>query len=234
MTPVRKIADFLLDLVYPRVCEVCGRSLLGDEDVMCLHCLYGLPRMNVHNDNFNSIHKRLAGSVPVERAAGYFHYYRKSPYNEIIHRAKYQGRPMLVKKLAARFARELQPSGFFDGIDLIVPVPLHRFKLIRRGYNQSMYIARGLSEVTGIPAGDNLVSVKPHPSQTLRSDFLRWLNAQSVYGVRDPHLIAGKHLLIVDDVITTGATMLACCNALRDTVAGVRISVLSLGVAHLS
>lgn len=231
---MKRIFDTILDLIYPRVCEVCGRSLLREEDVMCLHCLYDLPRTHAHLDTFNIIHRRLASTMPIERAAGYFHYYRESPYNEIIHRAKYQGRPVLIRKMGERFARELSESGFFDGIDLIMPVPLHRIKLIMRGYNQSLYLAMGLSRVSGVPIGDNLVALRGHSTQTARSDYRRWLNTRSVYGVRDASALCRRHVLVVDDVITTGATMLACCRALLDAEPEVKVSVLSLGVAHLS
>lgn len=232
---VTKIFNRLVDLIYPRVCEVCGRSLIAGEEVMCLHCAYDLPRTNVHRDPFNMIHQRLATvATPVNRAAGYFHYYREGVYNDIIHRAKYQGRPVLMRAMGERFAQELAADGFFDGIDLVIPVPLYWIKLIRRGYNQTRYLAEGISRVTGIAIGDHLVARRGHSTQTSRSDFARWLNAQSVYGVRNARSLDGRHILIVDDVITTGSTMIACCNAILSAAPTARISVLSLGVAHMS
>ena len=231
---MRRIVERLVSLVYPNVCEVCGRSLSPGEDVLCLHCLHALPRTDAHLSDFNMVHKRLASTVPIERAAGYFYYYKESPYVELIHRAKYQGRPAIVRKLAARFARELRPTGFFDGIDLILPVPMHRLKLIRRGYNQCDYIAHGLSEVSGVKIGDNLVATKKHATQTMRGSYLRWLNAGDVYGVKNGAELAGKHLLVVDDVLTTGSTMLACCGAIHAAAPSCRVSVLTLGVTHLS
>ena len=228
------IFDRIIDLIYPRVCEVCGCSLLKGEDVLCLHCLYDLPRINAHREPFNMIHRRLASTTPIERAAGYFHYYREGRYNDIIHRAKYQNRPLLMKSMGERFARELAADGFFDGIDLILPVPVHWLKMIRRGYNQSHYLALGICRVTGIPVGDNLVATRGHSTQTSRSDFRRWLNARSVYGVRREAELSGKHILVVDDVITTGATMLACCNSILSAAPSAKVSVLSLGVAHMS
>ncbi len=223
----------LLGVIYPDVCEVCGESLARGEETMCLHCLMKLPRTQIHLEEFNLLHRRLAGNVPIERAAGYFYYYRESDYAALIHRAKYRGRPVIAELLGARYAREIAGDGFFDGIDMIIPVPLHRFKLIRRGYNQSEAIAQGISRVTGLPIGDNLVAVKGHSSQTRKNSYDRWLNAQDIYTVSRYEELNGKHLLIVDDVVTTGATLLACCEAVRKAQPSARISVLALGVTHL-
>ena len=106
----------LLRIVFPDVCEVCGSSLVRGEEVICLKCDMNMPRTRVHNDSFNIIHERLAGKTPIERTAGYFYYYRESDYASIIHNAKYNGRPIIARKLAMRFARELMADNFFDGI----------------------------------------------------------------------------------------------------------------------
>ncbi len=227
------LMSWILDVIYPDVCEVCGVSLTRGEETMCLHCLMKLPRTQIHREDFNLLHKRLAGNVPIERAGGYFYYYRESDYAQLIHRAKYCGRPVIAERLGARYAREIVADGFFDGIDMIIPVPLHRFKLISRGYNQSDAVARGISRVTGLPVGNNLVAGRGHSSQTRKNSYERWLNAQDVYAVSRHEELAGKHLLIVDDVVTTGATILACCEALHRAAPSARISVLALGITHL-
>lgn len=223
----------LLGVIYPDVCEVCGVSLARGEETMCLHCLMNLPRTGIHGDGFNIIHQRLAGKAPVERAGGYFYYYRESDYAKLIHKAKYGNRPVIAERLASRYAREIAGDGFFDGIDCIVPVPLHRGKQIKRGYNQSEYVARGISRVTGIPVADNLVAVRAHSTQTRKNSYERWINARDIYAVKNPDELDGRHLLVVDDVITTGATMLACCEAIHNAQPGARISVLSLCVTRL-
>ena len=223
----------LLRIIFPKVCEVCGRSLVKGERVMCLHCDISLPRTRVHTDDFNAIHKRLAGSTPIDRAAGMFYYYRESDYARLIHVAKYNSRPIVARQLAETYARELLPDGFFDGIDVILPVPLHSIKLISRGYNQSEEIAKGLSAVTGIMVGDNLVARRGHSTQTKKNSYSRWVNAQGIYDVVNGDEFEGKHVLVVDDVITTGATLLACCEAIHRVAPTARISVLSLAVTHL-
>ena len=223
----------LLRIIFPEVCEVCGRSLVKGEKVMCLHCDVSMPRTLVHNDEFNVIHRRLAGLTPIDRAAGMFYYYRESEYARLIHVAKYNSRPIVARQLAEMYACELKPDGFFDGIDVILPVPLHKLKLIRRGYNQSEEIAQGLSAVTGIMVGDNLVALRGHSTQTKKNSYSRWVNAQGVYAVERGDEFEGKHVLVVDDVITTGATLLACCEAIHRVAPTARISVLSLAVTHL-
>lgn len=223
----------LLRIVFPDVCEVCGSSLVRGEDVICLKCDMNMPRTRVHNDSFNIIHERLAGKTPIERAAGYFYYYRESDYAAIIHNAKYNGRPIIARKLAMRFARELMADNFFDGIDLVLYVPMFFLKKIKRGYNQSEYIANGISQATNIPIGHNLISKRSHSSQTKKNSYSRWLNAQGVYDVINSEELENKHVLIVDDVITTGATLLACCDVVHNAVPSATISVLSLAVTRL-
>ena len=223
----------LLRIVFPDVCEVCGSSLVRGEDVICLKCDMNMPRTRVHNDSFNIIHERLAGKTPIERAAGYFYYYRESDYAAIIHNAKYNGRPIIARKLAMRFARELMADNFFDGIDIILYVPMFFLKKIKRGYNQSEYIANGLSQATNIPVGHNLISKRSHSSQTKKNSYSRWLNAQGVYDVINSDELENKHVLIVDDVVTTGATLLACCDVVHNAVPSATISVLSLAVTRL-
>lgn len=224
----------LLGLLFPRVCEVCGETLCHGEEVMCLHCLTGLPRTMVHREPFNTMHERVAGKVPVERAASYFYYYHDSPYRAIIHQAKYASRPVVARRIAAMFAREIAPDGFFDGIDLLLPVPLHWRKLVRRGYNQTEAIAEGVADVIGLPIGDNLVASRSHGTQTARGAYARWMNTRDVYDVAEPVGLAGRHVLVIDDVMTTGATLLACIEAIHRASPTTRISLLTLALARLT
>lgn len=223
----------LLGMIYPECCDVCGTRLVRGEKVICTGCDLGMPRCNIHDDPFNTIHQRLAGHTAIERAASYFYYYRGTPYTRLIHVAKYEGRPKVARIMAAKFASEIMPDGFFNGIDMIIPVPLHRTKLFKRGYNQTDYIATGLAAVTAIPVSKNLIAQKPHSTQTRRNAFERWKNSLGIYEVRNPQELEGKHILIVDDVITTGSTMLACCEAVHQSAPTAQISVLSLGVTNL-
>lgn len=224
----------LLDIIFPRVCEVCGTTLVEGEDTLCLKCLLELPRTKLHREEFNAIHERLAGRVPIERAGAYFHYYRGNPYTRLIHKAKYNNLPAIGRKLGSLYASEISGDGFFEGIDMILPVPLHWFKQMKRGYNQSHEIARGIADVTGLPIGDNLTTRKGHSTQTRKNSFERWINAQDIYRAERGEELDGKHLLLVDDVITTGATTLACCQAVRKAAPTAKISVVAIALTHLS
>lgn len=223
----------VVNLIWPDVCEVCGCTLVKGEKVICLGCRLRLPRTNLHTQEFGLIHHRLAGRVPIERAAGYFYYYRSDPFTRLIHAAKYNGRPNVARYLAREYAGEIKDNGFFSGIDLILPVPLHRFKLWKRGYNQTEYLARGLKDATGIAIGGNLVATRGHSTQTRKGSYMRWLNTRNIYDVVRPDELEGKHILVVDDVITTGATLLACCEAIHRSAPTATISVLTLAVSHL-
>lgn len=223
----------LIDAIFPRVCEVCGTTLIEGEDILCLQCLLDLPRTSLHCDDFNAIHERLAGRVPIERAGAFFYYYRGNPYTRLIHKAKYNNLPAIGRKLGALYAKEIAGDNFFDDIDMIIPVPLHWTKRLRRGYNQSREIARGIAKVTSIPVSDNLTARKGHSTQTRKNSFERWLNAQDIYQVARSWELKDKHLLIVDDVITTGATLLACCQAINKAAPTAKISVAALSLTHL-
>lgn len=223
----------LLGIIFPEICVVCGRSLVDGEQVMCLHCNAALPRTHFHRDDFNSMSQRLVGKAPIERTAAWFHYKRMSPYVKLIHDAKYRDRPELATKLGVMYAAEIKTSGFFDGIDLILPVPMHPLKQVSRGYNQALEIARGISRVTAIGVGNNLVAVKEHRSQIHHTAYERFENVVKLFDVKHADELSGQHLLVVDDVITTGSTIMACCEVLHRKVSDVKISVLTLASASL-
>ena len=169
----------------------------------------------------------LLGSRLVERAVSMFEYHRASPYAEILKDAKYRNSPRIVYDMARLFACELLSGGFFDGVDMVVPVPLHSSKLARRGYNQRAYIASGDAAATCIRM-EALAVFMRHSSLTLRRVAVRHANGTGVV-VAMPE-VGEKHVLLVDDVITTGSTVIACCDALQ--VAGAASArVLSLGFA---
>lgn len=216
----------LIDLILPRYCTVCGGILSPGEQDICLNCLYQLPR--VESTRMQEIEKLFWGIIPVERAASYIYYRKGSPYNNLLHKIKYKNRPEIATRLAIAAARELQESGFFEGIDAIVPLPLSKKKERKRGYNQCDYIAEGLSRVSGIPVRKGYVErTKANETQTHKSKEERWSNVEGIFSVTKPWVLEGLHILLVDDVLTTGATIASCANsitALPDT----RVSLFTL------
>lgn len=224
--------DDLLGIIYPATCEVCGEALLEGESVLCLNCLSKLPRKILHGHEDHSLILKFAGMARVRRVASFFMYSKDAGTAAIIKKAKYGNQPQIAYNLAKIFASELMTGDFFDGIDCIVPVPMHWWKQALRGYNQCEEIARGLSEVTGIPVVDNLVACRPHKTQTRKTVADRKRLDSSIFRVIAPEELAGKHMLVVDDVITTGTTIAVACNVLLAAQPSAMVSILSLAKAH--
>lgn len=222
------LIEGLTDVFAPRVCPVCGNHLARGERDVCAACLTMMPRVEFDNGGCPEVERMLLGSRIVDHAVSMFLYHRSSPYAEILKDVKYRNSPQIAEALASIFARELLPTGFFNDIDMTVPVPIHSSKLAKRGYNQSLYIASGIESATRIPTAEAIRAMRPHSSQTAHSASERRLNVDGIFKAKPS--VAGKAVLLVDDVITTGATMTACCDALR-LAGATRVSVLSLGFA---
>ena len=221
------------DIAMPRICSVCGHTLDGDEQWICRKCLASLPRTRYEDVQFNAMEQRFAGQVPIERATAFFFYEKGSPYSSILHDIKYHGTPSMGRWLTARAVTDMAASRFFDGIDAVTAVPLHRSKLAQRGYNQSEYLARGIADALNIPYVEMLKATRPHSTQTHKGAMDRWLNIQGNYALkREAEQWAGKHILLVDDVVTTGATLIVCATALR-TIPNVTVSLFTLAAARL-
>lgn len=232
---IGRIRQWLKDLsrlIFPLTCEICGETLVEGERVMCLGCMESMPRVDISPESEFS--RRFAATVKAERVAAMFAYRRDTSYARVIQKSKYNDRPDIDYDLAAEFAARLMPTGFFGGIDLVLPVPMHSLKKLRRGFNQAEEIAKGISATVGIDIADNLVAQQPHATQTRRTAAQRLKNAEGVYAVVYPDELRGKHILLVDDVITTGATVMSCCDALRKSVPDIRISILALAATRMN
>ena len=206
------------------------------EEVLCVRCQADLPRVRTVSFEENDIARIFWGLVPIEKGISFFHYTPHSPHSRILFELKYHNHPEVGKTMGRMMAEELKATSFFDGIDLIVPIPLSRKKKRQRGYNQSDWIAWGLSlihisEPIGIPTDTtSVVRTKSNPSQTTLDHRQRRENVRDIFAVRHPESLEGRHILLVDDVITTGATMLSCAEAIA-RACRVRFSVLSLAWA---
>ncbi len=194
-------------------------------------CNSRMPRTNYHLHTDNEVEQRFWGKVEIERATSYFFYTKGSDYRHILFKLKYHGYKELGEVMGRYMAKELLTSDFLQGIDLIVPVPLHSKKKKTRGYNQSEWFALGVSHATGIPMDLNTMIRKvDNNTQTRKSVFERWENVKDVFQVVCPQNIQGKHILLVDDVLTTGATLLSCATVLVD-FPNVKVSIITLAVA---
>ena len=220
----------LLDLISPRLCVVCGQRLTISEDVICTKCNLHLPRTDFHQDPYeNEMAKLFWHQIPVERVTALFYYESHAETANILYELKYKNHPEVGEVMGRLMAKELKPSGFFDGIDGIVPIPLAKKRQRQRGYNQSLEIARGISEITGLPIYNKVVRRKAFEgSQTNKGRWERNENVEGVFELKDASAIQGKHLLMVDDVVTTGATVIACVQELCKAD-NVKVSVIALG-----
>lgn len=218
----------LWELFFPRCCLLCGNRLLNGEEHLCFQCLSELPRTNLHLKIGSEMEKCLWGKLPIERASAFLFYAKGSDVRKILFEIKYYGNTDLGCFLGRCMARELYPSGFFKEIDCIVPVPLHPEKHKKRGYNQSEMLANGIASVVNIPVASHwLVRNQNTETQTHKGNYERWVNVKNVFGCLSERELIGKHILLVDDVMTTGATVVACADALKQ-IPGLRISVLTL------
>ena len=228
---VKSLLNELSNLFFPECCPVCSIRLLPSEQGVCLQCLHALPKTNNFMEPDNLAETLLAGRFPFERAATFCVYSRGGVLQPLIHQLKYNNKKEIGVLLGKLFGKDLIGSEFILPIDLIVPVPLHPQKQKERGFNQAETIAYGLSEVTSIPVSSgNLVRAIFNPTQTQRTKTQRWENVKGIFEVRNPESMMGQHVLLVDDVLTTGSTIEAASVCLQQK-AKVKISVVTLAYA---
>jgi len=224
------LKDFL-NLIYPNLCVVCNNHLVSQEKLICTSCLYNLPKTNFHHDIENPVSQLFWGRTKIEYATSFYFYHKGSKYQKMMHKFKYHGYKEIGLILGRYFGSQLKDS-VFNQVDLIVPVPLHKSKLKKRGYNQSEYIARGLSESLEKEVDtQTLIRTVATSSQTRKSRFDRWKNVERIFDIKEPERFRNKHILLVDDVVTTGSTLEACANTLLEAT-DTKISIATLAVAR--
>ncbi len=218
----------LADLFYPPACCVCESKLAGNEKILCTRCRLTLPGTNFHHDETNPVARLFWGRIRFRYATSLLFFEKGSRYRRLIHLLKYQGRDDIGYFIGELLGSAIMPY-CETTIDYLVPVPLHRRKLIRMGYNQSECIAKGVSSVTGIPVESNVLLRRISTrTQTRRRRFERWQNVEHVFHCPEPEKIAGKHLLLIDDVVTTGSTLEAAGSAFPES-AGILLSCATAG-----
>jgi ComF family protein len=225
------LADFIA-LFFPNLCQACSTTLLGHEDVLCTACLYNLPYTNFHQQADNVVARQFWGRIPLKGGYALFHFSKGGKVQHLVHQLKYQNMPQIGNKLGELAAEQLLQHSVINTVDYIIPVPLHRRKLRKRGYNQSTCFAEGLAKIMHIPVEDfNLARIKATETQTHKSRISRFENMKEVFTVHYPEKLRGKHLMLVDDIVTTGSTLEACALALLK-VPGVSISIVTIAYAE--
>ncbi len=219
-----------LDFISPRQCVVCGERLSPTERSLCSVCVLHLPRTTYQfTPNDNPMAQLFWHLTPVERAAALLFYEPHSEMARIVYDMKYHDRPDIGEDMGRLMANEMQFARYFDGIDVLLPVPLSRKRLRQRGYNQSEQLAIGISDITNLPIATKALRRKHFvKSQTQLSRHERQENVAEIFELCDDSTLKGKHVLLVDDICTTGATLISCVDALKD-IEGIRLSVLTLG-----
>ena len=226
-----KLLKSLINLLFPRVCAACGTLLLEGEDTVCTTCRFLLPKTGYEQHSDNPLAQIFYGQMPFNAVMAEFFFSKTGKVQHLIHGLKYHHCRENGIFLGQEIGKSLLQASDYQGIEFIVPIPLHPKKEKRRGYNQSHVIAEGISEIMNIPIAENcLVRRVFTDTQTKKSREDRWQNVKDIFEVKNPEKLKGKHVLLVDDVLTTGATLLSAGKSLLQ-VEGIKISVATAACA---
>jgi ComF family protein len=218
------LLDFL-SLFFPGTCLLCGGILGRQERLICMVCDFHLPRTNFHTAKDNPLSRAFWGRADIEAATACFYFSKGGKVQQLLHHLKYKGNKEVGLVIGEQYGHILKEAELFEDVDVIIAVPLHQSRQKERGYNQSQLFAMGLSRSMGARLDETALYRKmATESQTRKSRYKRWENVREIFALRNSRELEGKHILLVDDVITTGATIEACVNELR-TIPGVRVSV---------
>ncbi|TVZ55963.1 ComF family protein [Lutibacter sp. Hel_I_33_5] len=222
---------FLKDIFYlffPKICTTCSESLLQSEKIICTACRHDLPIIDFKNYQHNKVSQIFYGRIPVEKAISFFYFRKKGKIKTLIHHLKYKGNQEIGSLIGNWFGVLLKESNQFNDVDYIIPVPLHENKLKKRGYNQLATFGKSLESKLNIPyKKDILIKVSSTKTQTYKSRLERFNDAKTKFKLTDIHFFENKHVLLIDDVITTGATLEACCLELLKTK-NIKISIATI------
>jgi len=222
--------DFIA-LLYPEICIGCGDALLHNDRMICLKCSIDLPHTHFESVNENPIERLFWFKVKIEEATSGYFFSKKSKIQNMIHSFKYNGNDLAAEFMGELLAETLIKSSRFKSIDAIIPVPLHPLKLKKRGYNQAEKIAIGMSRILESPVDTHSLIREQHSdTQTKKALFNRWENVSSIFKITSSNTLENKHILLVDDVITSGSTIESCANQILQ-ISNTKVSIASLALA---
>lgn len=219
-------------LLFPDLCVCCKGFLINQERFVCDMCNYNLPRYEFNELKNNDLRKKFWGILPLEECLAYLFFRQNNEVQKIIHELKYNGNNEIGFTMGQAFGHFIMSFDRLDDIDFIIPIPLHKKREDQRGFNQAEIIANGVSNIIKVPVLNNVLRrVVNNKSQTNRNRTDRSINTDNIFKVQNLKLLQGKHILLIDDVITTGATIISCGNSLL-RVNDLKLSVASLAVAN--
>ena len=229
---LRNALHSLTSLFFPKLCAGCGNDLFGKEEVLCIACIDKLPVTNFHSHSANPVEKIFWGRLPLASASSYLYFTKDSLLQQLLHLFKYDGNKALGFYLGRCMGKSFLESNRFN-VDALIPLPLHPVKEKRRGYNQATILCEGIAEIMQIPILKNSV-IRPTvtETQTHKNRIERWQNIEGKFMLADPETVNNKHVLLIDDVVTTGATLEACGKQLL-AADGVRLSIATLAYTSL-
>lgn len=225
-----RIFEDIINIIFPKVCCGCNNSLAKNEELICFECRSKIPKTKFETNDKNELVSRFYGKLEIEHGSSFLYFHKSGLTQKVLHTIKYESMPELGELFGRWYGHELLKHNIEEKVDFIIPVPLHPRKEKIRGYNQSYFIAKGISEVTKIPINNELL-VRIHylSSQTQQTKEQRWKSVSEAFNLVDRSKVVGKHVLLVDDVITTGATLEACGRQLLNNgAAGISIATLAI------
>lgn len=223
------LSDFS-KLFFPTICIGCAQPLNASEDTICIDCLIKLPRTNYHRLETNPVFNKFRGRIQIESASAFLYFAQGNSAQAFLHHLKYNRRQDIGERLGALYSKDLMNDGYAPP-DVIIPLPLHPSKQRIRGFNQCTSIANGLNKHLGAQIGSDFVKrISNNSTQTKKGRFERWENVERIFSIPKPEKISGKHILLIDDVVTTGSTLEACGHTILEAGAA-RLSFLTLATA---
>jgi len=215
----------IFNIFFPEVCLCCKEHLVNNETTICLTCRHDLPLTNFSFEEENLVEKSFYGRIPIENATALFYFTKKGNVQLLIHELKYNKQQQVGNFIGNWLGDEIVESNRFKGLDYIIPVPLHRKKLKSRGYNQVTTFGESLAKKLNVSYNSTfLVKISSTKTQTKKLRLDRWKNVQELFFVQNNSNLENKHILLIDDIITTGATLEACCKAFNN-IKGLKISI---------